>query len=31
MLTMALLGLLAAWIPAQRALAIDLAGLLREE
>ena len=31
MLTMALLGLLAAWIPAQRALAIDPAGLLREE
>lgn len=29
--TMALLGLLASWIPARRALAVDLAGLLREE
>jgi ABC-type lipoprotein release transport system permease subunit len=28
---MALLGLLAAWIPAQRALSIDPARLLREE
>jgi predicted permease len=31
MITMALLGLLAAWIPAQRALGVDPAGLLREE
>ena len=31
MITMALLGLLATWIPAQRALAVDPAGLLREE
>ncbi len=30
-LAMALLGLLATWIPAQRALSIDLARLLREE
>jgi len=29
--TMTLLGLLATWIPARRALAIDPAGLLREE
>jgi predicted permease len=29
--TMALLGLLATWIPAQRALSIDLVELLREE
>jgi len=31
MATMALLGLLATWIPARRALAVDPAGLLREE
>ena len=31
MITMALLGLLASWIPARRALAADPAGLLREE
>lgn len=30
-ITMALLGLVATWIPAQRALGIDPAGLLREE
>lgn len=30
-LGMALLGLLATWIPARRALSIDLATLLREE
>jgi ABC-type antimicrobial peptide transport system permease subunit len=30
-LAMALLGLLAAWIPAQRALSIDPMKLLREE
>jgi ABC-type antimicrobial peptide transport system permease subunit len=30
-LTMALLGLVATWIPAQRALAIDPLALLREE
>lgn len=29
--TMTLLGLLATWIPARRALGIDPAGLLREE
>jgi ABC-type lipoprotein release transport system permease subunit len=29
--TMMLLGLLATWIPARRALGIDPAGLLREE
>jgi ABC-type antimicrobial peptide transport system permease subunit len=29
--TMALLGLAATWIPAHRALAVDPAGLLREE
>jgi len=31
MITMALLGLVATWVPAQRALAIDPAELLREE
>jgi predicted permease len=31
MITMALLGLLATWIPAQRALRVHPAGLLREE
>ena len=31
MITMALLGLVATWLPAQRALAIDPAELLREE
>ncbi len=31
MLTMALLGLLATWIPARRSMSIDLARLLREE
>jgi ABC-type lipoprotein release transport system permease subunit len=30
-LTMALLGLVATWIPAQRALSIDPLMLLREE
>jgi ABC-type antimicrobial peptide transport system permease subunit len=30
-LAMSLVGVLAAWIPAQRALAIDPAMLLREE
>jgi len=30
-ITMALLGLVATWLPAQRALAIDPAELLREE
>jgi ABC-type lipoprotein release transport system permease subunit len=31
LLTMALLGLIATWIPAQRALSVDPAILLREE
>jgi ABC-type antimicrobial peptide transport system permease subunit len=31
MITMALLGVLATWIPAQRALHVHPAGLLREE
>jgi predicted permease len=31
MITMALLGLIASWIPARRALGVDPAGLLREE
>jgi ABC-type antimicrobial peptide transport system permease subunit len=31
MLTMALLGLLATWIPARRSMSIDPARLLREE
>jgi len=31
MITMALLGLVATWIPAQRTLGVHPAGLLREE
>jgi ABC-type lipoprotein release transport system permease subunit len=31
LLTMTLVGLLATWIPARRALAVDPAQLLREE
>ena len=31
MITMALLGMVATWVPAQRALEIDPAELLREE
>jgi len=30
-MAMALLGILATWIPAQRALSLDPAALLREE